>query len=71
MQLTAANIGCLNLYIISVFYLILHDLHMCPILSSPIAWCAGHCYENKDFYCSSQSKSFACVKECEKKPEKQ
>ena len=30
------------------------------------AWWADHCNENKDFYCFSQSKSFACVKEYRK-----
>ena len=31
-------------------------------------WCAEYCNENKDFYYFSQSKRFACVKECGKKP---
>ena len=34
-------------------------------------WCADHCNENEEFYCFSQSNSFASVKKCGKEPEKQ
>ena len=33
-------------------------------------WCIDHCHENKEFYCSWQSDSFACVKEYGNEPEK-
>ena len=59
-----------SMHIFFFHFVVILAICICRILIhrnlGTFSWCADHCNQNKHFYCFSQSKNFACVKECGK-----